>query len=181
MPNKFATGLNILDRKKIRWVCTFILFLLLCRIRASKSTEPSTANGQQHPHHHGCHRQKWPPRATSKAQKTTTTHLINGGGCPKQANVLFSGNEPVSSPQNAPMARQDSSPSLLHHRSILRALDRLIAREKQIHLLGALSPINPMHMRLKLDFICGGRGPFPVATAMVVVLIVSLWQAWKAY
>jgi hypothetical protein len=24
-------------------------------------------------------------------------------------------------------------------------------------------------------------GFFPVATAMVVVLVVSLWQAWKAY
>jgi hypothetical protein len=32
---------------------------------------------------------------------------------------------------------------LLHHRSVLRALDRLIAGEKQIRLLGALSPINP--------------------------------------
>jgi hypothetical protein len=36
-------------------------------------------------------------------------------------------------------------------------------------------------MRLKLDFICGGRGAFPRATAMVVVLVVSLRQAWKAY
>jgi hypothetical protein len=36
-------------------------------------------------------------------------------------------------------------------------------------------------MRLKLDFICGGRGPFPGAMAMDVVLVVSLWQAWKAY
>jgi hypothetical protein len=95
--------------------------------------------------------------------------------------MLFSGNEPVSSPQNAPMARQDSPPSSLHHQSVLRALDRLIAGEKQIRLLGALSPINPTRMRLKLDFICGGRGAFLGATAMVVVLVVSLWQAWKAY
>jgi hypothetical protein len=80
-----------------------------------------------------------------------------------------------------PMARRDSSPSLPHHRSILRALDRLIAREKQIHLLGALSPINLTRMRLKLDFICGGRGRFPGATAMVVVSVVSLRQDWKAY
>jgi hypothetical protein len=64
---------------------------------------------------------------------------------------------------------------------LLRALDRLIAGEKQIRLLGALSPINPMQMRLKLDFICGGRGPFLGATAMVLVLVVSLRQAWKAY
>jgi hypothetical protein len=79
------------------------------------------------------------------------------------------------------MARRDSSPSSLHHRSVLRALDWLIAGEKQIFLLGAFSPINPTSMRLKLDFICGGRGPFLEATAMVVVLVVSLRQAWKAY
>jgi hypothetical protein len=139
------------------------------------------ANGQQHPHRHGCRRRKWPPSATLKAKKNAMMRLIDGGRCPEQANMLFSGNEPVSSPQNAPMARRDSSPSLLHHRSVLRALDQLIAGEKQIRLLGALSPINPMHMRLKLDFICGGRGPFPGATAMVVLLVVSLWQAWKAY
>jgi hypothetical protein len=145
------------------------------------SDQRPMANGKQHPHHHGRRRQKWPPSATLKAKKTATTHLIDGGQCPEQANMLFSGNEPVSSPQNAPMARRDSSPSSLHHRSILGALDQLIAGEKQICLLGALSPINPTHMRLKLDFICGGRGPFPGATAMVVVLVVSLWQAWKAY
>ncbi len=145
------------------------------------SDQLPTANGQQHPHHHGRRRQKWPPSATLKAKKITTTRLINGGQCPEQANMLFSGNELVSSPQNAPMARRDSSPSLLHHRSVLRALDWLIAGEKQICLLGALSPINPTHMRLKLDFICGGRGPLPGVTAMVVVLVVSLWQAWKAY
>jgi hypothetical protein len=145
------------------------------------SDQRPTADGQQHPHHHGRRHQKWPPSATLKAKKNATTRLIDGGRCPKQANMLFSGNELVSSPRNAPMARRDSSPSLLHHRSVLRALDRLIAGEKQICLLGALSPINPTHMGLKLDFICGGRGPFPGANAMVVVLVVSLWQAWKAY
>ncbi len=145
------------------------------------SNQRPTANGQQHPHHHGRRRQKWPPSATLKAENTAMMRLIDGGRCPEQANMLFSGNEPVSSPQNTPMARQDSSPSSLHHRSVLRALDRLIAGEKQIRLLRALSPINPTHMRLKLNFICGGRGPFPGATTMVVVLVVSLWQAWKAY
>jgi hypothetical protein len=145
------------------------------------SDQRPTANGQQHPHHHGRRCQKWPPSATLKAKKTATTRLIDGERCPEQANVLFSGNEPVSSPQNAPMARRDSSPSSLHHRSVLRALDWLIAGGKQIRLLGALFPINPTHMRLKLNFICGGRGPFLGAMAMVVVLVVSLWQAWKAY
>jgi hypothetical protein len=139
------------------------------------SDQRPTANGQQHPHHHGRRRQKWPPSDTLKAKKTATMRLIDGGQCPEQANMLFSGNEPVSSPQNAPMARQDSSPSSLHHWSILRALDQLIAREKKICLLKALSPINPTHMPLKLDFICGGRGLFPGVTAMVVVLVVSLW------
>jgi hypothetical protein len=56
-------------------------------------------------------------------------------------------------------------------------LDRLIAGEKHIRLLGALSPISPMRMRLKLKYICGGRGTLPVATAMVVVLVVFLRQA----
>jgi hypothetical protein len=79
------------------------------------------------------------------------------------------------------MVRRDSSPSLPHHQSVLRALDWLIAGEKHICLLGALSPINPTHMRLKMDFICGNREQFPGATAMVVVLVVSLRQAWKAY
>ncbi len=145
------------------------------------SDQRPTANGQQHPHHHGRRRQKWPPSATLKAKKTATTRLIDGGRCPKQANMLFSGNEPVLSPQNAPMARRYSSQSSSHHWSILRALDWLIAREKQICLLGALSPINPTRMCLKLDFICGNRGPFLGATAMVVELVVSLRQAWKAY
>jgi hypothetical protein len=139
-----------------------------------------TGNGQQHPHHHGRRRRKWPPSATLKAKKNTMTRLIDGGRCPEQANMLFSGNELVSSPQNAPMARRDSSPSSLHYWRVLRALDWLIAGEKQFHLLGALSLINPTHMRLKLDFICGSRRPFPEAMPMVVVLVVSLWHAWKS-
>ena len=143
------------------------------------SDEWPTANCQHHPHHHGRRRQKWPPSPTLKAKKTTTMRLIDGGWCPKQANMLFSGNELVYSTQNAPMARWDSSPSLPHHQSILRALDRLIAGEKHIQLLGALSPINPTHMRLK--FICGSRGPFPGVMAVDVVLVVSLRQVWKAY
>jgi hypothetical protein len=145
------------------------------------SNQRPTANGKQHPHHHGRRHQKWPPSATQKAKNPATTRLINGRRCPKQANMLFLGNEPVYSPQNAPMVRQDSSPSLPHHWSILRALDWIIAGEKHIRLLGALSPINLTRMRLKLDFIRGGRGPFPGATAMVVVLVVSLRQAWKTY
>jgi hypothetical protein len=100
---------------------------------------------------------------------------------PQASKYAFYVNEPVKSPQNAPMARRDSSPSLPHHRNVLRALDRFIAGEKHIRLLGTLSLINPTHMRLKLDFICGVRGPFLGATAMVVVLAVSLRQAWKAY
>jgi hypothetical protein len=144
------------------------------------SDQRPTVNGQQHPHHHGRRRQKCPPSATWKAKNPAMTRLIDEGRCPEQANMLFSGHEPFWSPQNTSMARQDSSPSLLHHWSILRALDQLIAGEKHICLLGALSPINPMCMRLKLDLICGSRGPFLGVTAMVVVLVVSLRQAWKA-
>jgi hypothetical protein len=53
------------------------------------------ANGQQQPHHHGRRRQKWPPSTTLKAKKTTLVHLIDGGQCPEQGNMLFSGNELV--------------------------------------------------------------------------------------
>ncbi len=57
--------------------------------------------------------------------------------------------------------------SLLHHRSILWALDRFIARKNHIRLLGASSPINPTQRS-------GARGPFQAAAAMVEVLVVFL-------
>jgi hypothetical protein len=56
--------------------------------------------------------------------------------------------------------KRDSSPSSLYHQSVLRAIDWLIAREKHICLLGPSSPIDPTHMVLKLDLMCGNRGPF---------------------
>jgi hypothetical protein len=66
----------------------------LVPVKAPSDQRPM-ANGQQHPHHHGRCCQKWPPSATLKAKKTAMTRLIDGGQCPKQANMLFSGNEQV--------------------------------------------------------------------------------------
>jgi hypothetical protein len=71
------------------------------------------------------------------------------------------------------MMRQDSSPSLPYHWSILRAIDRLIAREKHIHLLGPLSPIDPTHMLPKLELMFGNRGPFLAAEAIIVMRLFS--------
>ena len=91
--------------------------------------------------------------------------------------MLFSGNEPVSSPQNALMARQDSSSSSPHHRSVLRALDWLIAGEKHICLLGASSPIDQTHCSGIFGLLGGARWPFLVAADMVmwVLLAVGCW------
>jgi hypothetical protein len=87
--------------------------------------------------------------------------------------IFFSCNERVYHPQNAPMTRRDSSPSLPHHWSILRAIDQLIAREKHIRFLEPSSPINPTCMLPKLELTCGNRGPFLAAAAMVVMRLFS--------
>jgi hypothetical protein len=71
------------------------------------------------------------------------------------------------------MTRQDSLPSLPHHRSVLRAIDRIITREKHICLLGPSSPINPTRMLPKMELMCGDRGPFLAAAAMVVMQLFS--------
>ncbi len=57
------------------------------------SNQPPMANGQQHPHCHGRHHQKWPPSTTYKAKNPAMMRLIDGGRCPKQANMLFPSNE----------------------------------------------------------------------------------------
>ncbi len=87
-------------------------------------------------HHHDHCRQKWPPSVTQKATNPAPTRWIDRRQSPEQADILFSCNERVYDPQSAPMARQDSSPSSPHHRSILKAIDPLIVREKHICLLG---------------------------------------------
>ncbi len=59
----------------------------------------------------------------------------------------------------------------------MRALDRLIAGEKHIRLLGALSPINQMRCSGIFGLLGGARGPFLAAAAMVmwVLLAVGRW------
>jgi hypothetical protein len=61
-----------------------------------------------------------------------------------------------------------------HHQSILWALYRLVAGKMDISLLGASSPINQTQCTGIFDNICGARGPFPAAAAMVEVLVVFL-------
>ncbi len=59
----------------------------------------------------------------------------------------------------------------------LRALDRLIAIEKNIRLLGASSPINQTRRSGIFGLLGGARGPFLAAAAMVmwVLLAVGHW------
>ncbi len=63
------------------------------------------------------------------------------------------------------------------HRSILRTLDRLIAGKKHICLLGTSSPIDQMRRSRTFGLLGGARGPFLVAAAMVmwVLLAVGRW------
>jgi hypothetical protein len=65
---------------------------------------------------------------------------------------------------------------------MLRALDRLITREKHIRLLGASSPIDQMHRSGIFGLLDGARRPFLAAVAMVmwVLLAVGHWPmvAW---
>ncbi len=55
-------------------------------------------------------------------------------------------------------------------------IDPLIEREKYIRLLGESSPINPMHWRGVSRLLSVARGPFPVAVAMVMEVVVGPWQ-----
>jgi hypothetical protein len=94
--------------------------------------------------------------------------------------MLFSGNERVYDPQNAPMMRQRWQSILPCHRSILRVIDPLIAREKYICLLGELSPINMTRQRGVSGLLCIARGPFLAAAAMVMEVVLGRWLlvAW---
>jgi hypothetical protein len=64
----------------------------------------------------------------------------------------------------------------------LRALDWLIAGEKHICLLGALSPINQMRRSGSFGLLGGAKGPFLAAAAMVMweLLAIGHWPlvAW---
>ncbi len=60
----------------------------------------------------------------------------------------------------------------------MRALDRLIAGEKRIRLLGASSPINQTRRSRIFGLLGGTRGPFLATAAMVmwVLLAVGRWS-----
>jgi hypothetical protein len=60
----------------------------------------------------------------------------------------------------------------------LRALDWFITREKHIRLIGASYLIDPMQYSRIFYYICGARVAFPVAAAMVllVLLVVGRWS-----
>jgi hypothetical protein len=64
----------------------------------------------------------------------------------------------------------------------LRALDRLIAREKHICLLRALSPIDQTHCSGFFCLLGGARGPFLAVVAMVMWVLLAdgrwLLVAW---
>jgi hypothetical protein len=97
---------------------------------------------------------------------------LTGNNAPSK-QILFSCNKGDYHLKNNPMMRQDSLPSLPHHRSVLRAIDWLIAREKYICLLRPSSSINPTHMLSKLELMWGDRGQFLVAAFMVVMWLLS--------
>jgi hypothetical protein len=46
-------------------------------------------------------------------------------------------------------------------------------QEKNTRLLGASFPVNPTSMLPKLELMCGNRGPFLAAAAMVVMQLIS--------
>ncbi len=85
-------------------------------------------------------------------------------------------------PLNAPVVRWWWWWILPRHRSILKALDRLVAGEKHISLLGASSPINQTCRSRIFGHLGGARWPFLVVVAIVmwVMLAVGRWPlvAW---
>jgi hypothetical protein len=66
--------------------------------------------------------------------------------------------------------------NLPHHRSVLRAINPLVARENYIHLLRGLCPINPTCWIRMIGILCGAREPScPAAGAMVMGGIIGRW------
>jgi hypothetical protein len=59
--------------------------------------------------------------------------------------------------------------NLPHHRSILRAIDPLVARENYIRLLRGLCPINPMHRIRMIGILCDAKEPSCTAAAAMVM------------
>jgi hypothetical protein len=58
----------------------------------------------------------------------------------------------------------DESPQ---HQSVMRAINTLNSPKNYIRLLGGLSPIHSTRWRGGQGLMCGTRGPFPLAAAMV--------------
>ncbi len=54
-------------------------------------------------------------------------------------------------------------------------IDPLLARDRNICLLGELSPIDPTHRRGVSGLLCVARGPFLEAGAMVMEVVVGRW------
>ncbi len=50
-------------------------------------------------------------------------------------------------------------------------LDQIIASERHIRSIGVSYPICRKHLSGIFSILCGARGPFPAAAAMVVVLV----------
>jgi hypothetical protein len=62
------------------------------------------------------------------------------------------------------------------HRSILKAINPLVARENYIHLLGGSCPIDPTHWIRMIGILCGTREPScPAVAAMVIGGVVGHW------
>jgi hypothetical protein len=51
--------------------------------------------------------------------------------------------------------------------------------KKKSHLLGPLFPVNPTVMHLRLELVCGDRGQFLAAAAMVMGVLLAV--GWGAY
>ncbi len=62
------------------------------------------------------------------------------------------------------------------HRSVLRAIDPLVAGENHISLLRGLCAIDPMRRIRMIGILCGAREPScPAAVAMVMGGVVGHW------
>jgi hypothetical protein len=71
----------------------------------------------------------------------------------------------------------ESSPE---QRNTLRAIHTLNPPKKYIRKLGGLLPIHSMSQRGAQGLIWGARGPFPLAAAMVVVVVTPIVFCAKA-
>ena len=116
--------------------------------------------------------EKWHPSAPHKALRLAPSSLLDGGQPPEQADsIIFWGVAGVYGPQNTTMLWQCSLPE---QRSSLRDIYPLTPPPPQyICLLGGLLPMNPTRGQAQC-LLWGIKGPFPMATAMVVIVVVCV-------